>query len=517
MFDILIIGSGGAGLSTALSAYSENLKIGVVSKFYPNNSQTAMAQGGINASISNEDSIASHIADTLKSSKGLGEIDVIEYACTKAPEIIEWLDSIGTPFSRDDEGVAQRKLGGASHKRACYAEDYTGLKILHTLIDKAINSNIEFLNDKFLLDLIVENSRVIGVKLLNIETSEVEVIGAKSVVLATGGYSKLYGKNSTNGDGMVGDGIATALRAGAKLSDMEFIQFHPTSLKSSSILISESARGEGGVLINSNGERFIDELATRDEVARAIFLEYQNDREVFLDLTKLDENFLKENLPQEIKLAKIYEGVDAFNEPIPIKPSAHYSIGGIDVDIDCKTNIDGLFAVGECANVKMHGANRLGGNSLLEIIAFGKRAGEKSREYIKDIDFVEIEEKSDIENIFAKETKKSFYEEKHKIEAILYNKVGVFRDEEGLKEALNYIENINIDEFGIKDKSKTFNTELIEFLEFKNMVEVSKAVIKSALFRKESRGAHFRNDYENSDEKFLGHTLFDGEKIYLQN
>ncbi len=494
-FDILIIGSGGAGLTSALSAYDESLKIAVVSKSYPNNSQTSMAQGGINAAISSEDSINSHIEDTLKSSKGLANKEIVEYVCNKAPKVIKWLDSIGVAFSRNDKAIAQRRLGGATHKRACYAEDYTGLKILHTLIDKAINSNIEFLNDKFLLDLIIKENRVVGVKLLNIKNSQVEIIKAKCVILATGGYSKIYGKNSTNAEGMVGDGIAVAIKRGVRVCDMEFIQFHPTALKKSSILISESARGEGGILINSDGERFIDELATRDEVARAIYLQYKNNKEVFLDLRKLDKEFLKQHLPQEIKLAKIYEGVDAFNEPIPIKPSAHYSIGGIEVDINCKTNIDGLFAVGECANAKMHGANRLGGNSLLEIITFGLRVGESAKEYIKDKDFSEIDDLSnDIDELFNKKAIKSFYKEKEKISELLYEKVGLFRDENGLNEALNYVESINIDEFGIEDKSKVFNTELIEFLEFKNMLEISKVVIKSALNRKVSIGVHFRSD-----------------------
>ncbi len=500
-FDILIIGSGGAGLTSALSAYKKGLKIGVVSKSYPNNSQSAMAQGGINASISESDSIEEHIKDTLKSAKGLGDRKVIELLCKEAPKVIEWLDSIGVPFSRIDSNIAQRQLGGTEQKRACYAEDYTGLKILQTLIDNVINRDIILLNNRFLLDLISKNSKIIGVKLLNIENLEIEVIKAKSVILATGGYSKIYGEYSTNSKDAVGSGINIALKAGCKISNMEFIQFHPTALKSSSILISESARGEGGVLINSDGARFVDELSTRDEVARAIYLQMQKNKSVFLDLRKLDKNFLMENLPQEIKLAKLYENIDVFTEPIPIKPSAHYSIGGIDVNLKCETNIDGLYAVGECSNAKVHGANRLGGNSLLEIIVFGLIAGESAKEYIKDKNFNNFEirdyKNSDFIDELLKDNSdnnKNFYEEKHKLSKLLYEKVGLFRDEVNLKEALNYVENINLSEFSIKDKNRIFNTELVEFIEFKNMIEITKVVIKSAIERKESIGVHFRSD-----------------------
>ena len=504
-FDILIIGSGGAGLTSALSVYEDGFKIGIVSKSYPNNSQTSMAQGGINASISESDSIASHIEDTLKSAKGLGDKEAIELLCKEAPKVIEWLDSIGMPFSRINSNIAQRQLGGTKQKRACYAEDYTGLKILQTLIDNVINRDITLLNNKFLLDLIVEDSKIIGVKLLNIETSEIEVIKAKSVILATGGYSKIYGEYSTNSKDAIGSGISVALRSGVKISNMEFIQFHPTALKSSSILISESARGEGGILINSDNERFVDELSTRDEVARAIYLQMQKNKSVFLDLRKLDKNFLMENLPQEIKLAKLHENIDVFSEPIPIKPSAHYSIGGINVNLKCETNIEGLYAVGECTNAKVHGANRLGGNSLLEIIVFGLIAGNSAKEYIKDKNFSNFEV-SDYNNInFIDELlkdnsnlNKNFYKEKHKLSKLLYEKVGLFRDEVNLNEALNYVNNINLSDFNIKDKNRTFNTELIEFLEFKDMIEIAKVVIKSAIERRESIGVHFRSDGNKS-------------------
>lgn len=279
---------------------------------------------------------------------------------------------------------------------------------------------------------------------------------------------------------------------------MEFIQFHPTGLKSSSILISESARGEGGVLIDKDRKRFVDELATRDEVAREIFNKYKNGEDTFLDISKLDENFLKENLPQEIKLAQIYEGVDAFKEPIPIKPVAHYTIGGIDVDKHCKSSTDGLFAVGEVANIKVHGANRLGGNSLLDCVVFGQIVADEAVKFSKKQNFynekVESLNRNFIENLFSKKRDKNFYELKNELAEIMYSKVGIIRSEKSLLEAKSFIDSIDIDNLSISDKSKLYNSELVNFLEFKNSLSVASYVIDFALERKVSVGAHFRED-----------------------
>jgi len=380
MIDILIIGSGGAGLATALSAKKSGANILLVGKKHSTTSQTAMAQGGINAPLGNitPDTIKSHIADTIKSAHGLCDIDMVTKMCSDAPKTIEWLDKLGVPFDRTPKGtIAQRQLGGASSKRACYAQDYTGLKILHTLYDNCLKEGIEIRDELFLLNLIVEDGVTKGGTFWDIAKGEVIQILAKSVIIATGGYGAVYKNHTTNADGSTGDGIACVLRAGGRLSDMEFVQFHPTALRHSSILISESARGEGGYLVNSKGERFIDELLPRDVVARAIFSQISQGEEVFLDIRHLGEERLLQLMPQEVNLARLHEGVDPVCELIPIKPVAHYTMGGIDVNSNLEVNgLKNCYAVGECSNAKIHGANRLGGNSLLEIVSLGRFVGE---------------------------------------------------------------------------------------------------------------------------------------------
>ena len=386
-YDVIIIGAGGAGLVSAIHAKNTGANVLVITKEYPTRSQTCMAQGGINAALGNTqtDSVESHIINTLKSAHGLANEDSIRFLCENAPDAVHWLDDIGVPFSRTkDSKIAQRKLGGASSARACYAQDYTGLKILHTLYDKCLSLNIEMICERFLLEILSDDNKVRGVSVLNKRNSEIEIYEAPSVILATGGYSRIYDTHSTNSQSTTGDGLCVALRAGAKLSDMEFIQFHPTALKNSAILISESARGAGGYLLNSKGERFTNELAPRDEVARAIDDELDKGEDVFLDIRHLGEEFINEELPQERKLARLYENVDPVYDLLPIKPVAHYTMGGIEVDSKSMTNISGLFAVGECANHKVHGANRLGGNSLLELVVFGKEVGVNASNFAKN-------------------------------------------------------------------------------------------------------------------------------------
>jgi succinate dehydrogenase / fumarate reductase flavoprotein subunit len=483
-----------------------------------------MAQGGINAALSHADidSIDIHIQDTLKSSQGLASKEAIDMLCREGVEAVEWLDRIGVPFSRTKESeIAQRRLGGATHARACYAQDYTGLKILHTLYDKCNKEGIEFITERFLLNIITEEEglHVSGITALNIKTGKVEKYEAKSVILATGGYSRIYANHSTNATGSTGDGIAAAIRAGAKLSDMEFVQFHPTALKNSSILISESARGAGGYLLDKNHKRFTDELAPRDKLSQAILKEIQEgSKEVFLDIRHLGEEFIDEELPQERKLAKLYENIDPVYELIPIKPVAHYTMGGIEVDNTSQTSIDGLFAVGECANHNVHGANRLGGNSLLELIVFGKQAGENAARYAKTAKLTcksTKEFERDVQNIsdikeFSNEI--DFYQERLKLGDIFYKNVGIKRNEKELSLALKSVlwMSQNIKKMGIKDKSEIYNTNLVEFLEFINMLELAEIVSQSALERKESRGAHFREDMLNQDdENFALHTITD--------
>jgi len=553
MLDVLIIGSGGAGLTAALAAKEistvegvgvGNASILVVSKTSPSNAQTSMAQGGMNAALGNveEDHISAHIADTIKSARGLCDEDMVRQMCADAPKTIQWLESIGVPFSRLDargltsddlrsessagltpniQTIAQRQMGGASAKRACYAQDYTGLKILHTLYDTCLKENIDFLDEHYLLNLISEKTStdtiIKGATFLDIRTGEIKQINAKSVILATGGYASLYHGYTTNAYGSTGDGVAAILRAGGAVSDMEFVQFHPTALKNSAILISESARGEGGYLINSDGERFIDELKPRDEVARAIFQQFKNDKDVFLDVRHLGVKKLMELLPQEIALCKLHEDIDPATELIPIKPVAHYSMGGIDVDYALEvTGIKGCFAVGECSNAKVHGANRLGGNSLLEIIAFGKFAGENAYKHAvyaskKEANDTQLQrDKKEISFLYSKENSLNFYTYREALGKLFYEKVGIVRDNTQLTKAMEEVIAMQVvtKELGINDKSPTNNTNLIDYLEFKNALLLAPTIISAAIARDESRGAHHKVGFEaQNDEKFKQHIV----------
>ena len=526
MVDILVIGSGGAGLTAALSAKDVGASVLVIGKAYPTNSQTSMAQGGMNAALGNagEDSIEVHIEDTLKSARELCDEESIKRMCSSAPSAIKWLESIGVPFSRLDNEksgmgtIAQRQMGGASAKRACYAQDYTGLKILHTLYDTCLKHKVDFLDEHYLLSLLVDDGICKGATFLDIRTGEVKQINAKAVIVATGGYAGFYHNYTTNMTGATGDGIAAVLRAGGAVSDMEFVQFHPTALKSSSILISESARGEGGYLVNTNGERFINELKPRDVVARAIYEQFQKGQEVFLDVRHLGEEKLMELLPQEVALCKLHENVNPAKDLIPIKPVAHYSMGGIDVNSTLEVDgIQGCFAVGECSNAKVHGANRLGGNSLLEITTFGKFAGEYAHKYATTADVTKVDEtqlqqdKQYIENLYKQDDPLNFYGQRKKLGKLLYENAGIVRNNKDLNYALDEITAMqqNISRMGIEDKSITNNTNLIDFLEFSNTVLLSSTIVSAAIARDESRGAHYKEEFtEQDDEKFKNHIVF---------
>ncbi len=514
--DVLVVGAGGAGLVAALFAHKNGAKVTILTKDYPTRSQTCMAQGGINAVLAHakDDSVESHIQDTLKSAHGLSSEDAVEKLCKDAPEAIEFLDSIGVQFSRTkDDEIAQRRLGGASGDRACYAQDYTGLKILHTLYDRVLKQGIQILSDRYLLEILRDESGEVvgGVSVLNKRNGELEEYSASSVILATGGYAKIYDAHSTNATSSTGDGIAVAFRAGVRLSDMEFVQFHPTALKSSSILISESARGAGGHLLNSKGERFVNELLPRDEVARAMDDEMKKGEEIFLDIRHLGEKFIDEELPQERKLAKLYEGIDPVKDLLPIKPVAHYTMGGIEVDAHSSTNLKGLYAVGECANHKVHGANRLGGNSLLELIVFGRQAGEYATQYASASEKRVCKRTTNIlESIQEFTSEKNFYEKRAFLGDLFYENVGIKKDKKRLLSTLESIYEIHkaLPKMAPKDRSKIYNTNLIEFLEFTNMLELSKIILLSALEREESRGAHFREDFpDENDALYKLHTL----------
>ncbi|WP_353661560.1 FAD-dependent oxidoreductase [Hydrogenimonas sp. SS33] len=521
MTDLLIIGGGAAGLSAALAAQEAGAEVAVLGKTYPTRSQSSMAQGGINAALGHvmPDSVEKHIEDTLKSAHTLADEAMVRRLCEKGPDAIAWLESLGTPFSRLEDGrIAQRRLGGASSKRACYAQDYTGLKILHTLYDTALKRGIRMLNEYFLLNFIVEENRVLGITAIEMRSGEVKALGAKSVVIASGGYSGLYRGFTTNSTATTGDGVAAAIRAGCVLSDMEYIQFHPTALKNSGILISESARGAGGKLVNAKGEHFVDELLTRDQIAKAIWEQLENGEEVFLDIRHLGEAFIEENLPQERKLAKLYEGVDPVSDLIPIKPVAHYTMGGIDVDAQHMTKVKGLFAAGECANARVHGANRLGGNSLLETVVFGREAGENAARFARDHGDVQPRSSEQFEkdrNFVAAiphfTNQIDFYEKRTFMGKIFYRNAGILRNEMGLKGVLSVIRQMQkeLPFMGIADKSREYNTNLLEFIEFGNMVELAEVVLVCAISRNESRGAHQREDFPlEDDEKFGGvHSL----------
>ena len=501
--DVLIIGAGGAGLVAALNAKEAGARVRVLTKEYPTRSQTCMAQGGMNAALGNagSDSVEAHVANTLKSAHGLADEEAVRFMCEEAINAVEWLDSVGVCFSRTADGkIAQRTLGGASAARACYAQDYTGLKILHTLYDRCLKEEIEILNEKYLLSLLKdEYGGVCGAEVLDIRSGEVQRYEANAVILASGGYSRIYDKNSTNSSASTGDGIAVAARAGAKLVDMEFVQFHPTGLKNSSILISESARGEGGHLLNSKGERFTNELAPRDELSRAINTELLKGEEIFLDIRHLGEKFIDHELPQERKLARLYENIDPVSELIPIKPVAHYTMGGIEVDHRSQTNLKGLFACGECANHRVHGANRLGGNSLLEIVVFGKEAGRNAATFalseqhktrqILDTDIL-IDEIKEFKNEL------DFYPLRAEVGDLFYKNVGIVRKKEELESAHERIRELKsqVRLMGVSDASKVYNTNMVEFLEFQNMLDICEIVVTSAIKREVSCGAHFREE-----------------------
>lgn len=533
MVDVLVIGSGGAGLVAAIRAKQSGATVKVVGKSFPTRSQTSMAQGGINAAMANveEDSVEAHVMDTLKSAQGLASEEAVRKLCEEAVEGIEWLDRLGLPFSRTQEGkIAQRRLGGASGIRACYAQDYTGLKILHTLYDQASKMGIEFVNEHFLLNYIIEDADeryVSGATFLDIKTGNIVALSAKSVIIATGGYGRIYHGFSTNSTASTGDGVAAAMRAGVRLSDIEFVQFHPTALKNSAILISESARGAGGYLLNADKERFTDELAPRDVVARAISEEIEKSGEVYLDIRHLGEEFIDHELPQERKLSIMYEGIDPVIDLIPIKSVAHYTMGGIDVDESAMTSIKGLYAAGEAANHKVHGANRLGGNSLLELIVFGRQAGECAASYAKEntIVFSNSEQVKQDEAFIADmkqfDTQIDFYEKREELGERFYKNAGIKRTKDGMRSLLDEVRQAKetLLYMGVKDKSSIYNTNLLERLEFGNSLELSEVLLVGALARKESRGAHFREDQpEKNDERYKAHTIawIENESICIE-
>jgi succinate dehydrogenase / fumarate reductase flavoprotein subunit len=537
-YDIIIVGAGGAGLYAALeTSKRKNLKVAVVSKVFPTRSHTGAAQGGINAALGNvaPDNPEKHAYDTVKGSDFLADQDAVELMCQTAPKIIREMEHMGLPFSRLENGkIAQRPFGGASFPRTCYAADKTGHVMLQTLYEQCVKNGVEFLNEWFALSLVHNGERIAGIVALNLRTGEIVGIRAKAVILATGGHARIYWKRTSNALGNTGDGPAMALRAGVPLKDMEFVQFHPTGLRRTGILVTEGARGEGGYLINKDGERFMKkyapekmELAPRDLVSRAIeteilegrgFKDSEGNEFVYLDLRHLGRKKILERLPQIRELAIDFEGVDPIEEPIPIRPTAHYSMGGIDTDIHGRTRIKGLYAAGECGCVSVHGANRLGGNSLLDIVVFGKLAGEDAADYVSEVSLLPFEESAvkeqeeRIRTLFNNDGSEKLADLRNELSDVMTYGAGIFREEKKMKEALEKVREIKERAKKIKvyDTDMTFNTNLQQTLEFLNMVEVAETIVLGALERKESRGAHFRLDYpKRDDENFLKHSIIE--------
>ncbi|NWF66308.1 MAG: FAD-dependent oxidoreductase, partial [Campylobacterales bacterium] len=443
LYDVLVVGSGIAGLSSAIEAKKAGLNVAVMIKGNPLRSNSSMASGGINGVLYDDidDSVNQHIEDTIKGADGIGDRESVERLCKNAKDDILWLSSIGVEFDKDEKGrISQRGFGGTSKKRTCYIQDKTGAAIVQTLIQKCNKMGIQCLKDYFLLNIIHDNDRVAGVTALRKKDSEVVVVVAKSVILAGGGFAGIYRGYSSNPQDTCGDTIASAIRASIPLMDMEFVQFHPTGLKHSGALISEAARGEGGYLINSKNERFISELATRDRVTRAIIEQFKNGCEVFLDIRHLGANIIDNKLPSLKRACVISEGVDPVTELIPIRPVAHYTMGGIEINSLCETKMKGLFACGENGCNGLHGANRLGGNSLLDALVFGKIAGINGTKYAKMNEFSKIDYKfvekdvRRVEYIFDGENRYNINALRKNLGNMMFDKVGVIRDEKGLIE-----------------------------------------------------------------------------------
>ncbi len=524
--DVLIVGAGLTGMRAAIEM-GPGVDVAILSKVHPVRSHSCAAQGGVNAALREEDSWENHAFDTVKGSDYLGDQEAIEIMCKEAPSDIRQMEHWGVIFSRaDDQRIAQRPFGGAGYPRTCYAADRTGHALLHGMYEQVMKRRVKVYNEWFLTSLIVEDGECQGITALDMATGELVAVRAKAVIMATGGYGRVY-LTSSNGLVNTGDGMAVAYRAGAPLMDMEFVQFHPTTLKSNGVLITEGSRGEGGTLINAKGERFMSkyapnamELASRDVVSRAEQTEINEGRGVdgcvLLDLRHLGREKIMERLPQIRDLAIKFAGTDPIEVPIPIRPGAHYSMGGIKVDVNGASPMPGLFAGGECACVSVHGANRLGGNSLLETIVFGRRAGAAVNRFIEGRKMPTpgghhlAEQRRRIQKIMDRTEGERGGQLRHELGTVMNADVSVFREEAGLKEAVKKAADVQRRtlDIWVMDKSRTFNTDLTEALEMQNVADLARTIAAGALARKECRGAHFRNDYPGrDDENWMKHTV----------
>jgi succinate dehydrogenase / fumarate reductase flavoprotein subunit len=535
-FDILIVGGGLAGLSAALSS-DPNLSVAVISKVHPLRSHSVAAQGGINAALGNnpdgrDDSWERHAFDTIKGSDYLADQDTAELMCQEAIPTIYELEYLGVPFSRFPGGViAQRPFGGAGFPRTCYAADRTGLVILHTLYEQSVRQNVRFYNEWLVTQLVVKDGRCLGVVVYDLENAEFIPVRAKAVVFATGGYGRVYLK-TTNAFINHGSGIGAAYRAGVPLKDLEFVQFHPTSLLGKNILITEGARGEGGYLVNNQGRRFMEdyaphsmELSPRDIVARSIQTEIDKGngfeaQYVHLDLRHLGAEKIKKRLPGIREICIHFAGLDPIETPIPIQPAQHYSMGGIDVDKNCASPVEGFYAAGECACVSVHGANRLGGNSLLETVVFGKIAGKKVSEYVNGSDGPSDSETSLLDAVLKfknrvdtwrkRDSGEKFYTLMARLKALMNERVGLFRNKDELTLCLEAIQELreSYEHVYISGPCLRFSQELVNIIEFESMLDLAEVIALGALNRQETRGSHYRLDFEKrDDDKWLKHTL----------
>ncbi|DAB31824.1 MAG TPA: L-aspartate oxidase [Sulfurospirillum sp. UBA11407] len=512
IYDIIVVGGGIAGLMAAIEAKNATNKVALLTKGNLFKSNSSLASGGINAVLERGDKsgILKHIEDTYKATYGLGDKKSIEYMCKRASYVIEKLVQYGVDFDKDEEGnIAQRSFGGGSVKRTCYVADKTGSAITAALIKKAKSVGVNFVVNTFVMNITKLENQVSGVVALRRFDSSVVVYPAKAVVLAGGGYAGIYRGYSTNAQDFTGDMHAIALRAGLNLKDMEFVQFHPTGLVKTSYLISEAARGEGGYLVNSKGERFVDELGTRDVVSRAIAKQIEAGEKVFIDLRHLSKKDIETKLPSLQKAALMQAGVDVTTELLPIKPVAHYSMGGIENKRTC-TAIKGLFVCGECGASGIHGANRLGGNSLLEAAVFGELAGKNALSFSEHKELLPIDynivakDVHVVDYIFRDDTSKNFNAMRINLGNVMFKHAGIYRDKEGLEKAFDYLSYLRKEASTLHCtiKDRVNNVELISILELKNALEVAEAVVLSAKKRKESRGAHSREDYPKSNKKY---------------
>ena len=557
-YDGIIVGGGGAGMRAALELARSGLKTAVLSKVFPTRSHTVSAQGGITCAIGSddpEDDWRWHMYDTVKGSDYIGDQDAIEYMCSEGPKAVFELEHMGMPFSRTESGrIYQRPFGGQSKNfgkggqaaRTCAVADRTGHALLHTLFQANLAAQTEFLSEWFAVDLVLNvDGAVTGVIAIELETGEVYHVKSKATVLATGGAGRIYA-STTNALTNTGDGIGMALRAGFPLQDMEMWQFHPTGLAGSGVLVTEGCRGEGGYLINKDGERFMEryaptakDLAGRDVVARSQIIEIiegrgcgPNGDHVLLKLDHLGEETLNQRLPGILELSKTFAHVDPVSDPIPVVPTCHYMMGGIPTDkygqalAQTETgedrDIHGLYAVGEVACVSVHGANRLGGNSLLDLIVFGRAAGQAIESALREAGSIREASQSDLEPALARLARWDESERgqqvpalKSELQKVMQESFGVFRSAETMLEGIRLLDSVRnrARAAHLVDKSATFNTARLDALELDNLIDVAEATAISAAERKESRGAHARDDFRDRDDaNWLCHSLYFPQK-----